>query len=137
MLNFQGSNPEIQELARNLPLTKSYEQPLVEVHEGEEPEEFWKGLGGQTDYSKRSKEKKPIIRPQLFHFSAEKLGDEISNYKKDNLASDNIFLLKSGNDMYVWIGKETSEESREAAKKFSQVRKKLWGSLNIDARSSV
>lgn len=113
-------------MARNLPLIKSYEQPPVEVIEGEEPDEFWKGLGGQTDYSKRNKEKKPSVRPQLFHFSEEKLGDEISDYKQENLASDDIFLLKSGNDMYVWIGKETSEEAREAAKKFSQVRKKAW-----------
>lgn len=119
-VHFQGSNIVIQEIARNLPLVKSLANPPVEIAEGEEPPEFWKALGGRSDYTKRKDV--PVIQPQLFHFSTDKLGDEIPNFKKKDLVSNNVLLLKSGDAaMYVWVGKETSPEVKEEAKKFSQV----------------
>merc|ERR1711879_497864 len=79
------------------------------IEEGNEPEEFWSALGGKGDYSK-IRRNAPILDPRLFHFVQE------------DLIVDDVMILDSGAELYVWIGKGANEDevkkSMDLAKKY-------------------
>lgn len=61
----------------------------VAVMEGEEPEDFWNALGGQTPYTTVQPEPVPVLEPRLFHCILNSRGklrvDEIKPFSQEVL----------------------------------------------------
>ncbi|KAL0275575.1 UNVERIFIED_CONTAM: hypothetical protein PYX00_003387 [Menopon gallinae] len=106
-----------RDMGKNLPLILSFEAEPVELEEGEEPEAFFEALGGKTEYPEQA-EGGPILSPKLYHFSAEKSTDEIFDFKREDLESEDVFVLRFGEEVYIWIGRGTTEKERTAAKEY-------------------
>ncbi|XP_059494284.1 gelsolin a [Stegostoma tigrinum] len=94
-----------------------------EITEGSEPDEFWTILGGKTDYrtSLRLKNKMDAHPPRLFacsnktgRFIIEEVpGEQI----QDDLATDDVMILDTWDQVFVWIGNEAHEEEKAEAQK--------------------
>ncbi|XP_027018717.2 gelsolin-like isoform X2 [Tachysurus fulvidraco] len=94
---------------------------VSEVKEGEEGDQFWEVLGGKTEYrtSERLKSKMDSHPPRLFacsnktgQFRIEEVPGEMT---QDDLAPDDVMILDTWDEVYVWIGKEANEEEKTEA----------------------
>ncbi|XP_076854303.1 gelsolin b isoform X2 [Brachyhypopomus gauderio] len=94
---------------------------VSEVAEGEEGDDFWKVLGGKTEYcrSTRLKSKMDSHPPRLFacsnktgHFRIEEVPGEMT---QEDLAPDDIMILDTWDQVFVWIGKDANEEEKTMA----------------------
>ncbi|XP_013925704.1 PREDICTED: gelsolin-like [Thamnophis sirtalis] len=94
----------------------------TQVAEGREPESFWEALGGQAAYrtSPRLKDKKMDAHPpRLFacsnksgRFTIEEVPGELT---QDDLATDDVMLLDTWDQVFVWVGKDAQEEEKTEA----------------------
>ncbi|GCB69103.1 hypothetical protein scyTo_0005420 [Scyliorhinus torazame] len=94
-----------------------------EIAEGSEPDDFWDILGGKADYrtSPRLKDKMDAHPPRLFacsnktgNFIIEEVpGEQI----QEDLAIDDVMILDTWNQVFVWIGKEAQVEEKAEAPK--------------------
>lgn len=105
-------------MADNVSQTVSPDHTIVNVNEGEEPEEFWAALGGQGDYDKEIDQPgAPFLEPRLFHCTIRTGGkfkvEEISNFEQDDLDPDDIMVLDGGDEVYVWIGVGSTDEEKK------------------------
>ncbi|KAK2845486.1 hypothetical protein Q7C36_010340 [Tachysurus vachellii] len=94
---------------------------VSEVKEGEEGDRFWEVLGGKTEYrtSERLKSKMESHPPRLFacsnktgQFRIEEVPGEMT---QDDLAPDDVMILDTWDEVFVWIGKEANEEEKTEA----------------------
>ncbi|XP_018087385.1 gelsolin isoform X2 [Xenopus laevis] len=92
-----------------------------EIPEGQETDDFWGALGGKADYrtSARLKDKLNAHPPRLFacsnktgRFIIEEVPGEIS---QDDLATDDVMLLDTWDQVYVWVGNEAQEDEKKEA----------------------
>ncbi|KAM3867580.1 gelsolin-like [Diretmus argenteus] len=88
------------------------------LEEGEEEDAFWAVLGGKTDYctSTRSKNQMDAHPPRLFacanktgNFQIEEVPGELT---QDDLAPDDVMILDTWDQVFVWIGEEAHEEEK-------------------------
>ncbi|KAK9957318.1 hypothetical protein ABG768_011574 [Culter alburnus] len=93
------------------------------VTEGNEPEDFWKALGGKTEYQKSEMlESKTITHPPRLFACSNKSGrfiiEEVpGEFNQDDLAEDDVMLLDVWDQVFVWIGKDANEvEKTESVK---------------------
>ncbi|XP_015275092.1 PREDICTED: adseverin [Gekko japonicus] len=98
------------------------------IEEGQEPGEFWKALGGKKEYQTSAQlltesEDHP---PRLYGCS-NKTGrfiiEEVpGEFTQDDLAEDDVMLLDTWDQVFVWIGKDANEtertESVKSAKRY-------------------
>lgn len=111
---------------------------VEEIEEGSETDDFWAGLGGQGDYDKGFNMNSPNLEPRLFHVSKMPNGkyrafefvnfeQRVRNYPRpideeislmidflhiQDLMSDDVMILDSGDEVYLWIGREADEEEK-------------------------
>uniref|UniRef100_A0A8C3G8J0 Gelsolin n=1 Tax=Cyclopterus lumpus TaxID=8103 RepID=A0A8C3G8J0_CYCLU len=92
-----------------------------ELSEGGETDEFWEALGGKADYrtSTRLKDKMDAHPPRLFacsnktgNFIIEEVPGEMT---QEDLATDDVMILDSWDQVFVWIGIEAQEEEKTEA----------------------
>ncbi len=93
------------------------------LNEGEEPENFfWVGLGGKKDYEKSAEW---MHHTRLFRCSNEKgyfiISEKCSDFCQDDLADDDIMILDSGEQVFLWLGPKSSEVEVKLAFKSAQV----------------
>lgn len=93
------------------------------VNEGGEPENFfWVGIGGRKEYDKSAEY---IKYARLFRCSNEKgyfaVSEKCSDFCQDDLASDDVMILDSGHEVFVWMGPQSSDVERKMAIKSTQV----------------
>nr|XP_046242372.1 gelsolin-like [Scatophagus argus] len=93
----------------------------VSLEEGEEEDEFWDTLGGQEDYCRapRVKDNMEAHPPRLFacsnktgNFLMEEVPGELT---QDDLAADDVMVLDTWDQVFVWIGNEAHEEEKMEA----------------------
>ncbi|XP_063000989.1 gelsolin isoform X2 [Elgaria multicarinata webbii] len=94
----------------------------TQVAEGREPAGFWDALGGRAAYrtSPRLKDKKMDAHPpRLFacsnksgRFTIEEVPGELT---QDDLATDDVMLLDTWDQVFVWVGKDAQEEEKTEA----------------------
>jgi len=100
---------------------------VVDVKEGEEEAEFWECLGGKVDYKSSDGVSKPILLPRLFHIVCRPSGSvrafEAFNFGQTDLVEDDVMVLDSGDEVYIWIGKDADKE--ETAQALSLAKKYL------------
>uniref|UniRef100_A0A8C2WWA0 Advillin n=1 Tax=Cyclopterus lumpus TaxID=8103 RepID=A0A8C2WWA0_CYCLU len=95
------------------------------VAEGQEPIEFWELLGGKAPYAsgKRLQQMVSDHQPRLFECS-NKTGrfivTEVTQFTQDDLNEDDVMLLDTWDQVFLWIGKETNEVERKESVVTSQ-----------------
>ncbi|XP_062398347.1 gelsolin-like [Sardina pilchardus] len=96
---------------------------LSEVTEGSEGDDFWDALGGKAEYrtSSRLKNKMDAHPPRLFAcsnktgtFMIEEVPGEMT---QEDLAPDDVMILDTWDEVFVWIGNEANEEEKKEAMK--------------------
>ncbi|XP_071737928.1 villin-1-like isoform X2 [Rutidosis leptorrhynchoides] len=98
-------------------------QPIL-VREGSEPDIFWDALGGKTEYPKEKEVKRFIEDPHLFVCSFTKDVDcqssdlkvkEIFSFSQDDLTTEDVLVLDSFSEIFVWIGHNSPVKSKQQA----------------------
>uniref|UniRef100_A0A8C1SLK6 Gelsolin n=1 Tax=Cyprinus carpio TaxID=7962 RepID=A0A8C1SLK6_CYPCA len=94
---------------------------LSEISEGAEGDDFWSALGGKAEYrtSERLKNKIDTHPPRLFacsnktgQFLIEEVPGEMT---QEDLASDDVMILDTWDQVFVWIGNEANEDEKSEA----------------------
>jgi hypothetical protein len=93
------------------------------LNEGEEPVNFfWIGIGGKKKYDERAEYMRYV---RLFRCSNEKgyfmVSEKCSDFCQDDLADDDVMILDNGEQVYLWIGKRTSDVEIKLSFKSAQV----------------
>ncbi|KAL2653478.1 hypothetical protein R1flu_021606 [Riccia fluitans] len=94
------------------------------VREGTEPSSFWNVLGGkQTGYPAHRDSKDGTRDPRLFCCSYTKgklQTTEVFNFDQDDLLTEEVMILDTFTELYVWVGQHASAEEKEHALDFAQ-----------------
>merc|ERR1712083_583950 len=106
------------ELSKNLVEVVSPGRELVIINEGSETDEFFETLGGYVEYSKVAVDfDKPVLNPRLFHCVMSTAGDlrafEISHFEQENMVPEDVMILDSGDEIYLWVGEKANTEEKE------------------------
>lgn len=93
------------------------------IKEGSEPKEFWDLLHGQEAYSEKYEEP-TVSEPKLFHAVLNKNNrlklEEINDFEQEDLVEDDVMLLDTGYEMFIWIGITADTVERKTAHKIAQ-----------------
>nr|CAD7200995.1 unnamed protein product [Timema douglasi] len=119
-----GAIDEEKEFGANAVSLVSPDTEATNVTEGEEPEAFWSALGGQGSYKTAQDNGSPLLGPRLFHCWVSAAGklrvEEVNDYKQEDLNEDDIMVLDSGDEIYVWVGKLSTPEERQLGFKMAE-----------------
>ncbi|CAL4910277.1 unnamed protein product [Urochloa decumbens] len=88
------------------------------VREGSEPEDFWKALGGQSEYSKEKHVKGWPSDPHLYACRFEQgllKVKEVFSFCQDDLATEETLILDCNDEIYIWVGLHSNVTSKEQA----------------------
>ncbi|XP_060063340.1 protein flightless-1 homolog [Ylistrum balloti] len=93
------------------------------ISEGEEPVNFfWVGIGGKKPHET---EAKFMQHARLFRCSNEKgyftVSEKCADFCQDDLADDDVMILDNGENVFLWVGKKTSDVEIKLAFKSAQV----------------
>lgn len=121
----QGASDDEKEMAQNAINLVAPDREPVTISEGEEPAEFWSSLGGKGDYNKGyDGQGIPLLVPRLFHCHVSATGklrvEEITHFRQEDLDEDDIMVLDSGDEIYVWVGNKSSPEERQLGMKMAE-----------------
>ncbi|XP_069012200.1 advillin isoform X2 [Embiotoca jacksoni] len=95
------------------------------VAEGQESLEFWELLGGKAPYASDKKLQQMVLdhQPRLFECSNKTgrfITTEVTQFIQEDLSEDDIMLLDTWDQVFLWIGKEANEVERKEAVVTSQ-----------------
>ncbi|XP_074648526.1 advillin-like [Tubulanus polymorphus] len=117
-----GSSAEERETAIKVCHCISPASEMAIVQEKEEPAEFWQYLGGKGEYASGSSttdSSNPFsVMPRLFQCSNASGNidvEEIVDFQQDDLCSDDVMILDSYDEVYVWIGTGANAEEKKEA----------------------
>eukprot|EP00118_Oscarella_pearsei_P006460 m.29143 g.29143 ORF g.29143 m.29143 type:complete len:1260 (+) comp31138_c0_seq3:13-3792(+) len=93
------------------------------IREGSEPENFfWVGIGGKGGYDDDGDY---MNYTRLFRCSNEKgffsVSEKCLDFCQDDLADEDVMILDSGSEVFLWVGPGSSEVERKLAAKSAQV----------------
>ncbi|XP_035007781.1 advillin isoform X1 [Hippoglossus stenolepis] len=95
------------------------------VAEGQEPVEFWEILGGKAPYANDKRLQQTVLdhQPRLFECT-NKTGrfivTEVTQFTQDDLNEDDVMLLDTWDQVFLWLGKEANAVERKEAVVTSQ-----------------
>jgi len=124
-----GSNPDEVAVAANIGnlLASKYKRSsgrsVVSVSEGSEPAEFWDALGGKTEYAQTAPGTAAPRDARLFSASTATgtfKVEEIDNFDQSDLNDEDVFLLDTYTQLFVWIGSQSTQEEKSKALEFAQ-----------------
>ncbi|XP_070830439.1 scinderin like b [Chaetodon trifascialis] len=95
-----------------------------QVSEGKEPADFWSALGGKKEYQSSKSLQNMIIPPRLFGCS-NKTGrlavEEVpGDFTQSDLATDDVMLLDTGDQIFLWVGNDANAEEKTGAPKIAK-----------------
>eukprot|EP01102_Stenamoeba_stenopodia_P006568 TRINITY_DN1810_c1_g1_i1.p1 TRINITY_DN1810_c1_g1~~TRINITY_DN1810_c1_g1_i1.p1 ORF type:complete len:998 (+),score=322.48 TRINITY_DN1810_c1_g1_i1:204-3197(+) len=91
---------------------------VVEVAEGNEPEEFWTAVGEKGKIPEVPLLKKGIARARLFHCSNATGAfrvTEVPNFTQDDLDNEDVMILDAVQECFVWIGNQSTDVEKTGA----------------------
>uniref|UniRef100_A0A7N6C402 Gelsolin-like domain-containing protein n=1 Tax=Anabas testudineus TaxID=64144 RepID=A0A7N6C402_ANATE len=94
------------------------------VSEGKEPADFWTALGGKKEYQ-TSKSLQNVVKPPRMFGCSNKTGrlnflSVLSYFTQSDLATDDVMILDTWDQIYIWIGNEANEEEKTGAPKIAK-----------------
>ncbi|CAN9503206.1 unnamed protein product [Ophioblennius macclurei] len=94
------------------------------VTEGKEPADFWSVLGGKKDYQTSQSLRNMVKPPRLFGCS-NKTGrlivEEVpGDFTQTDLAPDDVMILDTWDQLFLWIGNEANAEEKKGAPKIAK-----------------
>ncbi|KAI1883122.1 hypothetical protein AGOR_G00241980 [Albula goreensis] len=96
----------------------------TEVSEGKEPAGFWSSLGGKKEYQTSKSLQKTVKPPRLFGCSNKTgrlIAEEVpGDFNQSDLATDDVMLLDTWDQIFLWIGNEANEVERTGAPKIAK-----------------
>ena len=90
----------------------------VEVREGQEPDDFWNILGGKAEYSLHKALAGAAREARLFQLVYNTSGlivNELRNFSQDDLFEDDLMILDTFDEIYVWLGLRCNAEEKAKA----------------------
>nr|XP_060638624.1 villin-like protein [Anolis sagrei ordinatus] len=115
----KGCSGDEREMAKNVAdiISKRDKQTILE---GQEPADFWAALGGKAPYAsdKRFQEEVAHYQPRLFECSNQTgrfIMTEIMDFGQDDLDEDDVMLLDTWEEIFLWIGKGSNSYEKSEA----------------------
>uniref|UniRef100_A0A668A4R9 Advillin n=1 Tax=Myripristis murdjan TaxID=586833 RepID=A0A668A4R9_9TELE len=122
----KGSSGDERAMAKEISFVIGQKSGADEtVAEGQEPIEFWELLGGKAPYANSKRLQQTVLdhQPRLFVCS-NKTGrfivTEVTQFTQDDLSEDDVMLLDTWDQVFLWVGKEANEVERKEAVVISQ-----------------
>ncbi|XP_061381898.1 gelsolin, cytoplasmic-like isoform X1 [Danaus plexippus] len=120
--NGKDSSEKEQEAAKNFASLLFEEKEVTEVNQGDEPDEFWEVLGGapeEKDSSwKQAASRRANVPPSLSSVTLRANGklrfEELEEFSQTDLSDDGAFILDTGEELYLWLGKNTPQRVKQA-----------------------
>ncbi|CAM4597710.1 villin-like protein isoform X1 [Lepidochelys kempii] len=108
-----GDEREMAKIVANI-VSKRDKQTVLE---GQEPVEFWAALGGKAPYASDKRFQEPTVRyqPRLFECSNQTgrfIMTEVVGFCQDDLDEDDVMLLDTWEEIFLWIGKTSNTYER-------------------------
>ncbi|KAM6918876.1 scinderin like b [Xenentodon cancila] len=96
----------------------------TQVSEGKESGGFWSALGGKKEYQTSQSLRSALRPPRLFGCS-NKTGrlsvEEVpGDFTQSDLATDDVMLLDTWDQLFIWIGNDANEEEKKGAPKIAK-----------------
>jgi hypothetical protein len=91
---------------------------FVTIKEGSEPAAFWAALGGEGPYPEARDLETLGQDPRLFQISnatGSLAIEEIHNFDQSDLCNDDVMLLDTFKEVYIWIGGGSNDKERSSA----------------------
>ncbi|XP_029947925.1 advillin [Salarias fasciatus] len=119
----KGSSGDEREMAKevsSVTCSKSERGSEELVAEGQEPSEFWELLGGKAPYSSDKRLQQLVLdhQPRLFECSNKTgrfIATEVTQFIQEDLSEDDVMLLDTWDQVFLWIGKDANEDERKDA----------------------
>jgi len=114
----KGSNADERKYAVSIAESLGGKRKISSVEEGAEPSDFWGPLGGKGTYPSTGELPDPVREPRLFQCSNASGAfavEEIFNFTQDDLDKNDVFLLDTYNEVFVWVGAGSNEVERKQA----------------------
>lgn len=115
----RGCSGDERELGRQVAKHITGDSETETVVEGQEPPEFWAAIGGKTEYSSGKQfEEDSEVEPRLFHLSnatGKITCDEVFDFAQEDLEDDDIMMLDTWSQLFLWIGENANKEEKEQA----------------------
>ncbi|XP_022966159.1 villin-3-like isoform X2 [Cucurbita maxima] len=106
--------------------------PLKHAKEGTESSIFWSALGGKQNYTSKKAAPDVVRDPHLYTISSNKgrlQVEEIFNFSQDDLLTEDILILDTHAEVFVWVGQLVDTKEKQAAFEIGQSYIELAASL--------
>uniref|UniRef100_UPI00358EC395 gelsolin-like n=1 Tax=Myxine glutinosa TaxID=7769 RepID=UPI00358EC395 len=116
-----GAGSNAMEKEAGACLTSVLDVEATEITEGSEPDDFWDALGGKSEYQTtlQLRTTTDLHPPRLFvccNKSGNFLIEEVpGEFCQSDLAPDDVMLLDTWEQVFVWIGNEANEIEKNGA----------------------
>ncbi|KAM5157459.1 villin-1-like [Mantella aurantiaca] len=116
-----GDEREMAKTVANI-ISKQDKQTILE---GQEPNEFWVALGGKAPYSSEKRFQEAVVqyKPRLFECSNQTgrfIMTEVVDFAQSDLDEDDVMLLDTWEELFLWIGKSSNEYERNESVNYSK-----------------
>jgi len=114
----KGSNKDEQANATSIAKLLQGNRSVKTIEEGHETEDFWKPLGGKGAYANAPELQESPRDARLFQCSNATGAfrvEEIFGYSQDDLVNDDVMILDTFNEVFVWVGSKSNEIERKGA----------------------
>ncbi|RAL51845.1 hypothetical protein DM860_010563 [Cuscuta australis] len=100
--------------------------------EGTESSAFWFALGGKQSYTNKKVPTEVVRDPHLFTYSMNKGKlevEEVYNFSQDDLLTEDILILDTHAEVFVWVGQSTDPNEKQNAFEVGQKYTEMAASL--------
>ncbi|XP_029285380.1 scinderin like a [Cottoperca gobio] len=105
-------------------VTKLLEGTITVVEETKEPNGFWKALGGKNEYQTSPSLERTDRLPRLFGCSNKSgrliLEEVLGAFTQSDLLPDDVMILDTWNQIFVWVGKDANETEKAGSLKIAE-----------------